>query len=93
MRVIDYANAFKRDFKRELKGRYVKLLNSELEFIVEQLSNDIKLDAKYSNHKLSGNWNGYEECHIKPDFLLIYKKVDPNILLLARIGSHSELFN
>lgn len=93
MRIIDYANAFKRDFKRELKGRYVKLINTELKFIVEQLANDIKLDAKYYNHKLSGNWNGYEECCIKPDFLLIYKKVDLNILLLARIGSHSELFN
>lgn len=93
MRIIEYANAFKRDFKRELKGRHAKLLDTELELIIEHLSNNIKLEAKYVNHKLTGNWNGYEECHIKPDFLLIYKKVEPNTLLLARIGSHSELFN
>lgn len=49
MRIIEYANAFKRDFKREIKGRYAKLLDSELELIIEQLSNNIKLNGKYIN--------------------------------------------
>ena len=47
---------------------------------------------KYHDHALSGNWNEYRECHIKPDVLLIYKKQNLNSLRLARLGSHSELF-
>jgi mRNA interferase YafQ len=44
-------------------------------------------------NSLTGAWNGYRECHIKPDLLLIYKKSDQNTLRLARLGSHSELFD
>ena len=52
----------------------------------------IERDARYRDHDLSGDWAGYRECHIKPDLLLIYRKSDPDILRLARLGSHSELF-
>jgi mRNA interferase YafQ len=41
---------------------------------------------------LSGDWAGYRECHVKPNLLLIYRKVDQDTLRLARLGSHSELF-
>lgn len=51
------------------------------------------LPEKNLDHGLSGEWNGYRECHIKPDLLLIYKKPDQFTLRLARLGSHSELFS
>jgi len=54
--------------------------------------NDEELPEKYHDHSLSGDWFGYCECHVKPDLLLIYKKPDGNVLRLARLGSHSELF-
>jgi mRNA interferase YafQ len=44
------------------------------------------------DHALIGDWDGYRECHIKPDLLLIYRKPDADTLRLARLGSHSELF-
>lgn len=44
------------------------------------------------DHDLTGDWIGYRECHIKPDLLLIYRKVGDDMLILARLGSHSELF-
>ncbi len=44
------------------------------------------------DHALIGDWMGYRECHIKPDLLLIYRKLDADTLRLARLGSHSELF-
>jgi mRNA interferase YafQ len=51
------------------------------------------LDLRYSDHDLSGDWAGYRECHLKPDLLLIYRKADASTLRLARLGSHSELFD
>ncbi len=54
---------------------------------------DQMLPTHYRDHALSGDWNGFRECHIKPDLLLIYKKPDEEFLQLARLGSHSELFN
>lgn len=92
MRTIETSSVFKRDFKRELKGKYKKVLSTEFTYVVECLVNDKQLDVKYKNHPLTGNWGGYWECHIKPDLLLIYKKIESELLLLARIGSHSELF-
>ena len=56
------------------------------------LVTDQPLASQYRDHKLSGNWAGYRECHIKPDLLLIYRTVDTYILRLARLGSHSAIF-
>lgn len=56
------------------------------------LLNDLPLPEKNRDHDLTGNWVDYRECHLKPDLLLIYKKVDSEVLRLARLGSHSELF-
>jgi mRNA interferase YafQ len=50
------------------------------------------LAASYHDHSLTGEWTGCRECHIKPDLLLIYKKEGNDKLILARLGSHSELF-
>ena len=93
MRTIERSTKFKKDFKRELKGRYRNILESELKMVVVSLMKDELLDIHYRDHDLSGNWAGYRECHIKPDLLLIYRKLDGDILRLARLGSHSELFS
>ena len=53
---------------------------------------DVPLPERYNDHGLTGNWIGFRECHIKPDLLLIYEKVGADILMLVRLGSHSELF-
>ena len=53
----------------------------------------LKLDAKYRDHDLTGNYKGTRECHIEPDWLLIYEICgDVLVLMLYRLGSHSELF-
>ena len=61
--------------------------------VADLLSEGKKLDPKYKDHALSGDYNGKRECHLEPDFLLIYEKREREIVLyLVRVGSHSELF-
>ena len=82
---------FKKDYKLAMKrGLDISLL----EDIIAKLALGESLPEKNREHALSGNWNGYRECHILPDWLLIYKLED-NILILtlARTGTHSNLFN
>lgn len=82
---------FKKDYKLAMKrGLDISLL----EDIIAKLALGESLPEKNRDHALSGNWNGYRECHILPDWLLIYK-LDDNILILtlARTGTHSNLFN
>jgi mRNA interferase YafQ len=59
--------------------------------IAEQLACEKPLDPKYKNHKLSGNFKGRWECHVEPDWLLIYYLTDDRIVF-ERTGSHSDLF-
>jgi mRNA interferase YafQ len=92
MRTIDRQAAFRRDFKREkLSGRYKNFDNMIIE-VLTLLATDTPLPERYNDHPLTGNWLGFRECHIKPDLLLIYEKLNTDRLVLARIGSHSELF-
>lgn len=91
MRTIERSSAFKRDYKREMKGQHRKTLEKELIKVLTALVQDQPLAEKYRDHTLSGEWLGYRECHVKPDLLLVYKKSDDDILKLARLGSHSEL--
>ena len=79
---------FKSDFK---KFAHKKSVLKEFDKIIDLLRNEVNLPEKYKDHPLLGDYNGYRECHIKPDVLLIYRKDSKN-LYLARIGSHSELF-
>ncbi len=72
--------------------RYRKQLDPLLETVLELLLTDQNLPDGFRDHSLSGDWDGYRECHLKPDLLLIYKKPDNTTLQLARLGSHSELF-
>ena len=86
---IQYERSLKKDFKRMLKRGY----NQEhLKNVLTLLVNQAVLPEKYKDHNLSGNYAGYRECHIEPDWLLIYKIYDDKlILVLTRTGSHSDL--
>ena len=90
MLTIMYHTMFKKDFKRIKKRGYDI---SRLEKIVELLANEVPLPEQFKDHNLSGNYNGFRECHIAPDWLLIYQ-VNNNelVLVLSRTGSHSDLF-
>jgi mRNA interferase YafQ len=92
MRTIERSSAFRRDYKRESKGRHITTLDANLIPILAALADDQPLEQKHRDHDLSGDWRDYRECHVKPDLLLIYKKPDAATLRLARLGSHSELF-
>lgn len=85
-----YSNKFKKDYKLMMK-RNVNI--DDFKFVINELINERPLDEKYRDHNLEGNWKGFRECHINPDWLLIYR-IDNNdlILTLARTGTHSDLF-
>ncbi|MCM1578366.1 MAG: type II toxin-antitoxin system YafQ family toxin [Ruminococcus sp.] len=90
MLTIRYQNRFAKDFKLMLKRGYDE---NELWTVVDLLANQVPLPAKYCDHPLIGNYAGYRECHIRPDWLLIYEiKNDELLLVLTRTGSHSDLF-
>jgi mRNA interferase YafQ len=91
MRTIERTTKFKRDFKRELKGQYRATIDRDVVEVLKLLAFDQKLDQRYRDHPLSGNWAGHRDCHVRPDLVLIYQKPDDNTLRLARLGSHSEL--
>lgn len=85
---IVYTTQFKKDYKR-VKKQHKDI--DELRILIEKLSAQEKLDLKYRDHKLFGRWDKYRECHISPDWLLIYR-IAGDDLLLVRMGSHSDLF-
>jgi mRNA interferase YafQ len=91
MRTIDRASRFRKDFKRESKGQYRDALRTELMTVLDLLLRDEPLPTRFADHALTGKWLGYRDCHVKPDLVLIYRKSKPNILELARLGTHSEL--
>ncbi len=91
---MKYEVLFTTKFKKDLKLVQKQGKNLDKLFsVVELLSNDEKLDVKYRDHELTGNFEGFRECHIEPDWLLIYRKNSEQIILyLLRTGSHSDLF-
>ncbi|WP_082476414.1 type II toxin-antitoxin system RelE/ParE family toxin [Methylobacterium sp. Leaf99] len=91
MRTIERTTQFKRDFKREQRGRHQATLRADLIAILEDLVNDRALAPKLRDHALTGNWKDHRDCHVKPDLVLIYRLVDKTTLQLVRLGSHSEL--
>ncbi|MDP1659397.1 MAG: type II toxin-antitoxin system YafQ family toxin [Methylotenera sp.] len=91
MRTIEKTGQFKRDFKRESKGKHRKTLTEDLLGILELLITDVELPAKYFDHSMIGNWNDHRNCHIKPDLVLLYRLPNNETLQLVRIGTHSEL--
>ena len=81
-------------FELGLSLKYdVRLDLSSLEEVVSKLANQEKLDEKYHDHPLSGNYSDFRECHIKPDWLFVYATRDEELeLFLFRTGSHSPFF-
>ena len=82
-------NKFKKDLKAIIKRGYDE---EKLWTVVEQLANEIPLPLKNRDHALTGNYVGCRECHIEPDWLLVYEiQKDELLLLLVRTGTHSDL--
>lgn len=87
---IRHTSAFKRDYKLMIK-RHLPL--EKLQAVVVKLSEGEELPAANRDHALTGNWTNHRECHIAPDWLLIYQiHEDLLILELTRTGSHADLF-
>lgn len=84
------SNQFKKDLKLA-KKRGCKL--EHLQEVVNTLANNQKLDEKYHDHGLTGTYRGFRECHVEPDWLLIYRISQNTLeLFLFRTGTHSDLF-
>ena len=84
----EYTTRFKKDLKTiQRRNLDINLLKE----IIILLCDEETLPEKNRDHSLSGNWSGHRECHIQPDWLLIYR-VGNEILVLERTGTHSDLF-
>ena len=81
----------KKDYKlAKRRGLDINLLKE----IISKLANGDPLEPKHKDHPLSGNWAGHRECHIQPDWLLVYRYEDDVLVLtLTRTGTHSDLFS
>ena len=91
MRKLKTTSSFRTDLKKLTKSEA-----DETKSVVVKLQKDETLDAKYRDHDLHGNYNGYRECHIRPDLLLVYQKGNEGellILTLYRISSHTNIFD
>ena len=91
MRKLKTTSAFRIDLKKLSKAEA-----DETKSVVLKLQKDETLDAKYRDHDLHGNYNGYRECHIRSDLLLVYAKGSEGellILTLYRISSHTNIFD
>ena len=91
MRTIEPTSQFKRDLKREAKGLHRQTLQVDFTVIITTLANDLPLAERHRDHALTGDWKDHRDCHIKPDLVLIYRKLGADVLQLVRVGSHSEL--
>ncbi|MDI9349946.1 MAG: type II toxin-antitoxin system YafQ family toxin [Candidatus Symbiobacter sp.] len=91
MRTTKRTTKFKRDYRREEMGRHKDDFKPLLSRALELLTQDLPLPSRYNDHPLKGKYKGLRECHLKPDFLLVYRKPKPDLLELVRLGSHSEL--
>ena len=83
-----YAKQFGKDLKTMLKGGRSE---EKIREVLKRLVNEGQLDARYKDHKLVGKYKDRRECHIEPDWLLIYKKTTGEIIF-ERTGTHSDLF-
>lgn len=89
LKEVRYLTRFKRDVKR-LKKQNKDM--QKLKTVIEHLMTGEPLPARYKDHPLGGDWNDFRDCHIEPDWVLIYRVTEEALeLVLARTGSHSEL--
>ena len=88
MREIVRATAFRKDVKRtDKRGKDMAKLRAVILLLIE----DAPLEQRYRDHPLKGEWIGYRDLHVEPDWVLIYKVTETE-LFLARTGTHSDLF-
>ena len=88
MRTISRTTQFKKDVKRiKKRGKSFNVFKQ----VILKLAADEPLPEKFRDHQLIGNYRGARECHIEPDWLLIYELVDDDLILI-RTGSHADLF-
>lgn len=85
---IDYSNRFLKDMKL-CRKRGLKL--EKLKGVIERLEDETPLPDRCREHLLSGDWQGWSECHLEPDWLLIFKRTGDRVYL-ARTGTHADLF-
>lgn len=87
---VKFTSQFKRDLKLAKKqGKDIDKLFD----VISTIAEGRKLDEKYHDHNLSGDYAGCRECHVEPDWLLIYEVVNKVlVLMIYRVGTHSELF-
>ncbi|EEX47856.1 type II toxin-antitoxin system RelE/ParE family toxin [Jonquetella anthropi] len=91
MLTIRYSAAFRRDYKRIVKRGYD---TRRLERVIELLAERKPLPENLKDHALSGTFSDFRECHIAPDWLLVYRIIeDQLVLVLSQTGTHSDLFN
>jgi len=87
MKAVFQTSQFKKDVKRlERRGKDL----AKLEKVVGLIMTDSKLEEKYRDHSLSGIWMGSRDCHVEPDWILVYR-VNTERLFLERTGTHSDL--
>lgn len=92
MYTIKFTSKFKKDYKLYQKRGYDMNKIKKVISLIASGTNQDTLINEYKDHALKGNWKGFRECHILPDWLLVYEIVEDTIVLsLARTGSHSDL--
>ena len=83
-----YTKQFEKDLKRmQKRGKS----QEKIKVVIKKLVNEVRLEANYKGHKLIGKYKGRRECHIEPDWLLVYK-IKENEIIFERTGAHSDLF-
>ncbi|MES2981414.1 MAG: type II toxin-antitoxin system YafQ family toxin [Verrucomicrobiota bacterium] len=88
MKIVFQTSQFKKDFKRTLKrGKDIEKLKQ----VIRLITIGQPLEERHRDHALGGNWSGSRDCHIEPDWILIYR-IEDQSLFLERIGSYSDLF-
>ena len=92
MRSVKYTTQFSKDLKREGKSPKNRDLPLKLQAIIDLLTEDKELPFNLHDHLLVGEFVGMRELHVKPDLLLIYRKIENESLQLVRLGTHSEIF-
>lgn len=91
MMTLETTSQFRKDYKRAKKRGYNLALLGE---VLDALLSDAPLAPKHKDHPLTGNMKDYRECHIQPDWLLVYRIEKERLVLVAnRTGTHADLFN
>jgi len=88
MFIPSYTKQFAKDLKKMLKRGKA---DEKIKRVIRKLITEKQLEARYKNHRLLGNYKNRRECHIEPDWLLIYKIME-NEIIFERTGTHSDLF-